>query len=161
MDERRPYARTTALGLALMALTTAVFAAFSITQLVNLRGGGDRLESDQVIMGIAREGATNSVVLGAGVILVISLLALSMTIGVARRRNGPRHAAIALFVVLGTVSLAAALTGLASDPPARNAGWGVAVGLVDFAVVALLSAQSTADDFGHAEVLRQRRLARH
>jgi hypothetical protein len=65
-----------------------------------------------------------------------------------------------LFGVLGFTALAAALGGLTATPPTPNAPYGLLCGVVNVAIVGLLLAPSTADDFERAEQERQWLLTR-
>lgn len=79
-----------------------------------------------------------------------------LTVGVAARRVGARHAAIVTFGVLGFVAVTASVPGLLAEPPRPGAGYGVLVGVIDIAIVVLLMLPGTADAFEDAERARDR-----
>jgi hypothetical protein len=156
---RRPYASTTRAALWLVLGVTVAFLAFAVAEIVALVVGPER-KAEQTIFGLTPDAARNGMVFSAALVLLACLLTATLAFGLARRRPGARYAAIPVFLLFGCLSLAGSLAGLAADPPARNAALGLLNGVVCLAVVALLARQATADDFGRAEVERQRMLAR-
>jgi hypothetical protein len=85
---------------------------------------------------------------------VVSALCLIVLIGILRRQQGARHAAIMIFAVMAFGVLAISLSGLSADPPSRNAAYGVVCGLINAVIAGLLLAPSTAEDFSEAEHAR-------
>lgn len=156
----RPYARTTATALAVMLALTAVFGAWSVDGIIGL--SQDRaLSSDEVLVGITRQTSDAATAITAGLVLAVCLVTLGLVLGIARRNPGSRYGAVVLFLLLGVVALASGLTGIAADPPARNAAYGLLCAVADFGVAGLLLAPATTHDFDLAEVEhRQRVIAR-
>jgi hypothetical protein len=151
---RRPATSTVAAALTIGVLTVG-FIAYAFISIV--RVDATDASRDAVILGLSgREEGTATMIVSV-VILALSLLTALQCLGVARRQQGARHAALVTFGVLSFVSLAAALTGLQAEPPAPNAGYGILVGVLDAVVVVLLLLPSTADDFELAERERDRR----
>jgi hypothetical protein len=139
-----------------MGVVSTVFAVYAVVVLVTAGDGGLVASRDAVVLGISgrEEGMATTMVVG--VILVVSALTLSLTVGVLRRREGARHAALMTFGILGFLALAASLPGLAAVPQRSGAPFGVLVGLTDLGVVALLLLPATADDVEDAERERDR-----
>lgn len=104
--------------------------------------------------------ATALFVLFAVVFLVVSGVALLVSVGVLLRRSWAREGALGLFGLFAVLALASGLRGIAAEPPGRNAEWAIVVGLVNAVIVALLLAPSTVRDFQVAEMRRSRRRAR-
>ncbi|CAN5917193.1 hypothetical protein BH23ACT10_BH23ACT10_23340 [soil metagenome] len=146
---RRP-AWSTIAAAGLMAVLTAVFATYAILALRGL-SADDRTSRDALLLGLSGREESNATVIIAIVMLVVCLLTLTQCVGIVRRRQGARHAALMTFGVLGFVSLAAALPGLFAQPPSPNARYGVLAGFADIAVVVLLLLPLTADDVELAE----------
>lgn len=93
----------------------------------------------------------------AGVVVgVISLVTLVALAGIAFRRQWAREAGIGLFVAFAVVVTPLAISGLVADPPARNAGIGLMVGLASAVVVVLLAVPPTSLAFDLAELHRRR-----
>jgi hypothetical protein len=139
-----------------MGVVSTVFAVYAVVVLVTAGDGGLVASRDAVVLGISgrEEGMATTMVVG--VILVVSALTLSLTVGVLRRREGARHAALMTFGILGFLALAASLPGLTAVPQRSGAPFGVLVGLTDLGVVALLLLPATADDVEDAERERDR-----
>lgn len=93
----------------------------------------------------------------AGLFLTASVTALVLAAGVLLRRPWAREGALGLFGLFGFLAFASGLLGLAADPPGRNAGWALVVGLADALVVGLLLRPSSVRDVQVAELRRQRR----
>lgn len=156
---RRPtWSTLTAAGL--MAAVSLIFAVYALSAISGIVPDRISASRDAILLGLDAQQANNATAMAAGLILAISVLTLSLSVGVALRRVGARHAAMLVFGVLGFISLAAAVPGLQSTPPRAGAGYGVLVGLVDIAAVGLLLMPTTADDFELVERERERQLAR-
>ena len=149
---RRPRAWTTVAALALTWLLTVAFASQALARMLS---GGSQT-SREAALGVARDDVATGRAITSGLILVVCLLTALMAVGIARRREGSRHAAIGTFLLFGVVSLGSALAGLSADPPAPNAGVGLLNGVACLAVFGLLVNRRTAEDFGRAEFERSR-----
>jgi len=90
--------------------------------------------------------ANASVIIGL-VIGVVVLLSAIIIIGLVFRGEWAREAGFVIYGVLGLVASAAAMGGLAAQPPAPSAWFGLGIGLANFAVVGLLFAPATARNF--------------
>ncbi|HEX6255169.1 MAG TPA: hypothetical protein VFZ70_05100 [Euzebyales bacterium] len=156
-SSRPPSASTVAATLTIGVVTVAfiVYAGIAII-------GVDPTNAsrDAVLLGLSGREEGSATLIVSVVILALSMLTALQCLGVARRRQGARHAALVTFGMLSFVSLAAGLTGLQAVPRAPNAWYGVLVGMLDAAVVVLLLLPSTADDFELAERDRDRRTTR-
>lgn len=148
--------------IAAVGLMTALTATFTVYAIVALRGAAadDPASGGAALLGLSGREESAATVIVAIVILVVALVTLAQCVGVARRRQGARHAALMTFGVLGFVSLAASLAGLLAQPPSPNAPYGVAAGLANAAVVILLLLPMTADDVELAERQRDRAVRR-
>ncbi|MCZ7533745.1 MAG: hypothetical protein M5U23_10100 [Acidimicrobiia bacterium] len=82
-------------------------------------------------------------VLFGSVVIVCAVL----VIGLALRKIWAREGAFFVFGLLGLVSVGASLAGFAADPPAPSASVGMATGIANFVVVALLLMPATRLDF--------------
>jgi hypothetical protein len=151
---RRP-AWSTLVAAGLMGLVSLGFAGYALIVLSETNGGpvGSR---DAVLLGLSGREESTATTIVVIVILVVSALTLGLTIGVLRRREGARHAALMTFGLLALLALAASLPGLMAVPPRSGARFGVLVGLADVAVVGLLLLPMTADDVEDAERTRGR-----
>lgn len=152
---RRP-ARSTAMAVGLICIVSVGYAVYAVLVLRDAGDAGPVASRDAVVLGISgrEEGVARVIV--AIVILAVSALTVSLAVGVLRRRQGARHAALVTFGVLGLVAFAASLPGLAADPPRPGAPIGLATAIVDVAVVVLLLLPMTADDVEDAERDRER-----
>lgn len=144
----------------LMGAVTVAFGWYGIRVLTADGGGSAVAGRDAALMGLSGPEERTGRAMAAVVILVVTALTAVVTVGVARHRVGARHAAIMVFGVLGFLAVAAAVPGLAAEPPRPGAAYGVAVALVDVAIVALLLSPGTADAFEDAERERDRRALR-
>ena len=90
----------------------------------------------------ANASAIIGVVIGA-VVLVSAIV----VIGLAFRGEWAREAGLVIYGLLGALTVAVALGGLAADPPAPSAWLGMLTGFANFAVVGLLLAPATARNF--------------
>ena len=153
-------APTTLAAAGLMGVVSIVFAAYGVAVLAIAADGGPAASRDAVLLGISgrEEGVARTMVVG--VILAVSALTLVLTVGVLRRREGARHAALMTFGLLGFLALAASLPGLMSSPQRAGAPFGVLTALVDLGVVALLLSPATADDVDDVERQRERAATR-
>lgn len=156
---RRP-APTTLAAAALMGVVSIAFGAYGVAVMITAGDGGPMASRDAVLLGVSGREEGTATMMAVTVILVTSALTLSLTMGVLRRREGARHAALMVFGILGFLALAAALPGLSAMPPRSGAPFGVLVGLVDLGVVALLLLPATSDDVEDAERERDRAAAR-
>lgn len=154
-DEHHAWSTRTAAGL--MGLLTVAFGGYAILALLRVDTSRVIASSDAALLGLNGQQETTVTVIIAAVILVVALLTLTLTLGVARRREGARHAAMLVFGTLAVLSLAAALPGLTARPPRPGAGYGLLVGMLDAAVVVLLALPATADDVDTATRARERR----
>ncbi len=102
----------------------------------------------------AEELGVGSMIAGAAIGL-ISLVTLVTLIGIAFRRQWAREAGIGLFTAYAIVVTPLAISGLVADPPARNAGIGLMVGLASALVVVLLALPPTSLAFDLAELHRK------
>src|SRR5688500_12384328 len=87
----------------------------------------DELQAALIITGLSDGGprqVRTYVIIGASMMFGLSALAISLALGVFRRREGAHHATIVVFVVLGLIAVAASSQGLAADPPAEGAKLG-------------------------------------
>jgi hypothetical protein len=154
---RRPSASTVAAALAI-GLVTVGFIVYAVIAIVGV--DSTSASRDALLLGLSSREEGMATMIVSIVILALSLLTAMQCLGVARRKQGARHAALVTFGVLSFVSLAAGLPGLQAVPRAPNAWYGVLVGVLDALVVVLLLLPSTADDFELAERERDRRAAR-
>lgn len=138
-----------------MAVVTVVFATYAILAII-AANADEPASRDALLLGLTAQEQSTATVIVALVMLAVSLVTLMQCVGVARRRQGARHAALVTFGVLGFVALAAALPGLFAQPPSPNARYGVLTGFADIAVVVLLLLPMTADDVELAERRRDR-----
>jgi hypothetical protein len=90
--------------------------------------------------------ANASAIIGL-VIGIVVLLSTTIVIGLVFRGEWAREAGLVIYGVLGLLASAAAMGGLAADPPAPSAWFGLGVGLANFAIVGLLLAPATARSF--------------
>ncbi|MBW3603860.1 MAG: hypothetical protein KY460_02925 [Actinobacteria bacterium] len=156
MSTRRPPAWSTIAATGLMAVIIAGFVAFAVA---SLRGTDDAASREAGLLGLTAQAENTAGIIVGIVILAVSLVTLAQCVGVARRRQGARHAALVTFGTLALLSLAAAVPGVTSSPPRPNAWYGVLVGVADLAVVGLLLLPTTADDIELAEREHDRRAA--
>lgn len=155
MDQRRQTcAPTTLVATALVLILTGVYGGLAGQRLLTRSEPQTVRES---ALGLASGHTATSRTLTAVIVLAVCVVSVLVAVGLARRRQGSRHAGIALFLLLGVVSLGSSLAGFTSDPPAPNAWLGVANGVACLAVCGLLLHPSTAHDFSVAEVRAARR----
>jgi hypothetical protein len=149
---------TTAAGILILALT-ALFAVLGVDQ---VRGA---LDADQ----IDRETLLTAIGLGlnpgqlrtflaitSAVVLGLCVLTTILGIGVLRRREGVRHAAIGTFVVFAAITIPLAVSGLLAEDPSPGVLIGLTVGVADAGVVVFLLRRDTSIDFERAEQARAR-----
>jgi len=156
---RRP-APTTVAAAGVMGAVSIVFAAYAVAVLATKGDSGPVASREAVLLGISGREEGVATIMVVVIILAVSALTLSLTVGVLRRREGARHAALMTFGTLGFVALAASLPGLMSTPPRPGARFGVLTGLVDLGIVVLLLLPATADDVEDAERERERAATR-
>lgn len=148
---RRPAATTVAAATLITALTIG-FMTFV------LRGAGGRrdgVDLDASLLGLNPQQAENAAALTTMLIVTVAVVSVLMLVGILRRRQGARFAAIAVFGFLALVVLGVSWSGLTADPPAPNALYGMLCGVVDALIAGLLLAPATADDFDRAEHERE------
>lgn len=150
--ERRSYTWTTLVALGLVTVLTVAFTAQGVERLV---AAGGAQTAREAAFGVAQANAGTSRTLTATLILAFCAVTAALAIGIARRREGSRHAGIAVFLLLGTVSLGSAWSGFAADPPAENAWLGALNGVTCLAICASLVHPRTAADFDRAETDRR------
>jgi hypothetical protein len=149
---------STAAGVLILALT-ALFGAIGVDQ---ARDAMDRARVDRetlltaIGLGLNPEETQNLMAITAIVVLALSTLALVLGIGVLRRREGVRHAAIGTFVVFAAVTIPLAVSGLLSEDPSPGVLIGLGIGIADAFVVYLLLRRETLIDFERAEDARLR-----
>jgi hypothetical protein len=151
---RQRLAATTKAAALLIAGLTAAFVAFAVRDVTAIDADRNALEAEESLLGLNPDQANNAIVVSAVLIFAMSALCLLVLIGILRRRQGARHAAIMIFGVMAFAVLAVSLSGLTADPPSRNAPFGVVCGVINAVITGLLLAPSTADDFSEAEHAR-------
>lgn len=161
-DYRKPATTTVGAGLLMLAVTApfllqGVTAALQATSPTALEAGREALV--QFDIPAMQDEASRMFGFFAFIFLLVSGLALLLTIGVLLRRSWARESALAVFGVFALLALGSGLRGISADPPGRNAGWAILVGIIDLAVTALLLLPATARDFHLAEFRRQRKRA--
>ena len=149
---RRHLAKTTLAAAALIAAVTTAFLTYLLRYAGHQREGADL---DASLLGLNSQQAQNAAGIARVLIVVVSLISVLLLIGILRRRQGARFAAIGVFGMLAIVVGSVAWTGLSAHPPAPNALYGLACGVVDALIAGLLLAPATADDFDEAEHERQ------
>lgn len=161
-EERpRPIATTIAAGLMVVVCIPFLINGSNLVQLALEPGEAEEELQHALIMTGLSDGGTRQVrtyaVIAATVLLGLSLLALVLASGVFRRREGAQHATVIVFAILGLIAIGASVQGLTADPPSEGAKVGLAVGLTDFGIVALLLTGSSRSDFEYMESLRMRK----
>jgi hypothetical protein len=156
MGVRRLPALTTLGAAAVMSVLTVVFVVYALRALTGIDPDRSSAETNELLLGLNPQQANNATAVTAVLIFAMSALTLVMVIGIMRRREVSRYAAIFVFGLVAVIVLAGSLEGLLADPPRPNAVYGVACGLVNAVIVALLLAPGTADDFAEAEHQRKR-----
>lgn len=160
---KTPVGTTVAAGVLMLAVS-APFVVQGVSAALRARSPGavDAARETLVQLSVPamRNEASQMFGLFAVIFLVVSGLALLLAVGVLARRGWARETALATFGLFALVALASGLRGISADPPGRNAGWAIVVGLVDVAITVLLMLPATARDFQLAEFRRERRRAR-
>lgn len=151
--------RTTLAAATLALVITATFLATGVDLLLTALDP-ERVSveerSSMVSVGLptgSRETGTSALISGVLVVMV-SLVAVIVVVGVLARREWAREAGIGLFSILGIILAAVALGGLLADPPAPGAALGMALAVGQLAVAGLLLAHQTEDDFARAAMAR-------
>jgi drug/metabolite transporter (DMT)-like permease len=139
-----------------MSLLTLVFVIYALRAIANIDPDRRSAETDELLFGLTPQTANNVTAVTAGLIFAMSALTIVMAIGILRRREASRYAAIFVFSIVGAIVFAGSLEGVLADPPMPNAVYGVACGVANAAIVGLLLAPATADDFSEAEHERKR-----
>lgn len=158
----RPAATTVAAG-ALMLVVSAPFLVQGVSAALRAASPEalDLARETLVTIDVPamQDEASNLFGLFALIFLAFSALGVLLGVGVLLRRAWARETGLAVFGFFALVALGSGLRGMNADPPGRNAGWAVLVGLVDIAIVALLAMPATARDLRLAEHRRERRRA--
>ena len=155
---------TTAAAVFLGGSLTVAFA-FAGTQLfldgLDPQRVGEETRSAAVQLGIPsglREMGVLSTISGI-VILFFVLVATVALIGVARRRQGFREAALGVFSAFAIVMIPLGISGQVANPPGENSMTAILVGVISAMVVVLLAVPATSLTFDQAEVDRRRKKA--
>jgi hypothetical protein len=122
---------------------------------------GEETRSAAVQLGIPsglREMGVLSTISGI-VILFFVLVATVALIGVARRRQGFREAALGVFSAFAIVMIPLGISGQVANPPGENSMTAILVGVISAMVVVLLAVPATSLTFDQAEVDRRRKKA--
>lgn len=159
MDVRKPQTGSARIAGVLMLAVTVVFTVLGVDM------ARDALDPSR----IGRENFLNAIGLGltrtetqnlkgmvAVVLLSLCAVAAVLGIGVLRRREGVRHAAIGVFFVFTAITIPLAITGIASDDPPPGVVVGLAIGVLDAVIVFLLARPQTMAEFERAEAERDR-----
>ncbi|HSJ49813.1 MAG TPA: hypothetical protein VLA90_00815 [Actinomycetota bacterium] len=155
---RRRAPSTIAAGVLILGLT-ALFGVIGVDQ---MRGAldADRIDRETLLsaigLGLDAGDLQTFLAITGGVLLALCAITASLGVGVLRRREGARHAAIGTFVVFAVITIPLAFSGLLSDDPPPGVLFGLGIGALDAAVVALLLRRDTSADFERAEELRAR-----
>jgi hypothetical protein len=116
------------------------------------------IEQGAILIGMPLEAYGGVLRFLTVLLLVLSAWAVLLGVNVLGRRRWARDATISTFGLFA-LSLPLSIAGMLVDPPARAAGVGVTVGLVDVAIVVLLLRPQTVADFDQA--WRERENRRH
>jgi hypothetical protein len=106
--------------------------------------------------GLNRDATQTLLTITAVVVLSLCAVTIVEGIGVLRRREGVRHAAIGTFFVLAAVTLALSVAELMSDDVEPSVAVALVVGVVDASIVYLLLQERTTAEFELAERERDR-----
>lgn len=142
-----------------MGTLTLAFVGYALLA-AGAAGGGGAVSREALLLGLSGREESTATTMVIVLILVVSLLTLGLTVGVLRRREGARHAALMTFGMMGFVSLATSVPGLQAEPPRPGAPYGVLVGVLNVLVVVLLLLPSSAADVEDAEHDRARAVTR-
>jgi hypothetical protein len=148
----RSYAWTTLTAAALVSVLTFVFSAGAVADLMSL---SDPQTAREAALGVSAESAGTGRTMTAVLTLSFCAVTALMAIGIGLRRQGSRHAGIAVFLLLGIVSLGSSFAGFSADPPALNAWLGALNGVACLVICGLLVHPRTAGDFDRAETSRR------
>lgn len=149
---------TTAAGVLILVLT-GLFAVLGVDQ---LRGAFDPDAIDRetfltaIGLGLNRGELQTFLAITGSVVVGLSVLTAILGVGVLRRREGVRHAAVGTFVVFAAITIPLAVTGLLSEDPSPGVLVGLGIGVSDVVVAALLLRRETSIDFEFAEEARAR-----
>jgi hypothetical protein len=159
MADRMPRSKTSlAAGVLILGLT-ALFLPIGVDLALDALDPS-RLDRQTYLsavgFGLNQQETQN--LLGLTAILILGLCALTtaLGIGVLRRREGVRHAAIGTFVVFAAVTLALSAAELFSEDVAPSVAIALVIGATDAAIVYLLLHPQTSADFERAESARER-----
>jgi hypothetical protein len=156
-EHRRPAATTIAAAAGMIAVTVPfVVDGIGLLSLASNPDAADAdLKRDIIILGTgsgAGQVANYARIVG-GIFLLISAICWLLAFGVLRRKQGALNAAVGVFGLLAIVTIVLAVTGLDSAP---NAGFALILGIVEVAVVFLLTRRSTISDVERKEMVRAR-----
>jgi hypothetical protein len=159
MVDRTPRTRTSlAAGILILGLT-ALFVPIGIDLALDALDPS-RLDRETyfsaVGFGLNQQETQNLLGLTAILILGLSALTMVLGIGVLRRREGVRHAAIGTFVMFAVVTFALSTAELLSEEVAPTVAIALVIGAIDAAIVYLLLHPRTSADFERAEDARER-----
>jgi hypothetical protein len=146
---------TTAAATLIAGTLTAIFgfiAGQSILSWIDPGRVDPAFSRGAVILGGSTTNSSSAAVQNVTAIIAIVfsavvLVSVIVVIGLVRRKSAAREAAFVVYGVLGFISIATSLSGLASDPPATSAWFGLLTGVANLSVVVLLLLPATARDF--------------
>ena len=139
---------------ALMSLLALLVGAIGL-QAVALLWQPPDLETRQELVLVGMASTAGGIIGVVGVlVVVVSSVALLLGVGVWRRRPWAREGGLLIFTAFALMLIPTSIAGLGGG--ARDAEIGLVVGLADAAVVALLMARATSDDFSRMETVRRR-----
>lgn len=164
MADVRRSGTTNAAGLLILALT-ALFTLFGV-DLARRAIDPSLVDRETYLsaigLGLTPQEAQNLTTLTAIILLGLCVLTTAMGIGVLRRRESVRHAAIGTFAVFALITIPLSITGIVADDRVLGAWIGLAIGATDALIVWQLLKPATTADFERAESARSRaRYARH
>lgn len=159
MDVRRPQTGTSGIAGGLMLAVTALFTVLGVDMARDALDPS-RIDRETILnaigLGLNREETQNLKGMVAVVLLALCTVAAVLGIGVLRRREGVRHAAIGTFFVFAAITIPLAVTGIASEDPPPGVVIGLAIGVIDAVIVYLLARPQTMAEFERAEAQRDR-----
>lgn len=161
MAERnsRPRGGTALAAGILMLAITALFTVFGVDMALQALDP-DRIGRDSMLtaigLGLTREETQNLKGMVSVVVLALCAISAVLGMGVLRRREGVRHAAIGMFFLFTAITIPLAITGLASEDPPAGVLIGLAIGVLDAVIVYLLLRPQTMAEFERAEAERDR-----
>jgi hypothetical protein len=158
MERRPPHPLTRlaaclAIGLACVTLLTAGSALFEALGVI----ATGELSEQAYSIGLEPGDGGAASAATAVVLLPVGICEAVFALGLAGRRERSRINALVVFGVVALVLIAFSLVGLTADPPGRNAGLGMLLGLGHLTVAVLAVAPDVAHDIDLAEMDRERR----